>query len=103
MRILFIGDIVGEPERRAITNLVPKLRQRHGIEVVIANGENSAGGAGITPKTAAEIFSGSVDVITTGDHIWDQKEIIPFLDGEPRLLRPMNYPPGTPGRGSHIF
>jgi len=103
MRILFIGDIVGEPGRRAITNLVPKLRERHAVDAVIANGENSAGGAGITPKTAAEIFSGGVDVITTGDHIWDQKEIIPFLDGEPRLLRPLNYPPGTIGRGSQIF
>jgi len=103
MRVLFIGDIVGEPGRRAITTLVPMLRERHAVEVVIANGENSAGGAGITPKTAAEIFSGGVDVITTGDHIWDQKEIIPFLEGEPRLLRPLNYPPGTIGRGSRIF
>jgi metallophosphoesterase (TIGR00282 family) len=103
MRILFIGDIVGEPGRRAITTLVPLLRERHAVEVVIANGENSAGGAGITPRTAAEIFSGGVDVITTGDHIWDQKEIIPFLEGEPRLLRPLNYPPGTIGRGSQIF
>jgi metallophosphoesterase (TIGR00282 family) len=103
MRVLFIGDVVGEPGRRAITTLVPMLRERHAVEVVIANGENSAGGAGITPKTAAEIFSGGVDVITTGDHIWDQKEIIPFLEGEPRLLRPLNYPPGTIGRGSQIF
>src|SRR6266404_5763945 len=103
MRVLFIGDIVGEPGRRAVTTLVPELRERHGIHVVIANGENSAGGSGITPKTAAEIFSGGVDVITTGDHLWDQKEVIPFLDGEPRLLRPLNYPPGTIGRGSQIF
>jgi metallophosphoesterase (TIGR00282 family) len=103
MRILFIGDVVGEPGRRAITSLVPKLREQHAIQVVIANGENSAGGAGITPKTAAEIFSGGVDVITTGDHLWDQKEIIPFLESEPRLLRPLNYPPGTIGRGSQIF
>src|SRR5438552_755342 len=103
MRVFFIGDIVGEPGRRAVSILVPKLRELHGIHVVIANGENSAGGSGITPKTAAEIFSGGVDVITTGDHLWDQKEVIPFLESEPRLLRPLNYPPGTIGRGSQLF
>jgi len=103
VKVLFIGDIVGEPGRRAVTKLVPVLRQRHSLDVVIANGENSAGGSGLTPNTVAEIFSAGVDVITTGDHLWDQKEIIPMLDTEPRLLRPLNYPAVTVGQGSHLF
>ena len=103
MKILFIGDIVGGPGRRAVSGLVPELRQRHKIDVVIANGENSAGGSGITPKTAQEIFSGGVDVITTGDHLWDQKEVSALLEGEPRFLRPLNYPPGTIGNGSRVY
>jgi 2',3'-cyclic-nucleotide 2'-phosphodiesterase len=103
MKLLFIGDIVGEPGRRAVKELVPKLRREHQIDVVVANGENSAGGSGITPNTAAEIFSGGVDVITTGDHLWDQKEVIWLLQNEPRFLRPLNYPSGTVGQGSAIF
>ncbi len=103
MKILFIGDIVGGPGRRAVAALVPRLRAQHGLHVVIANGENSAGGSGITPATAAEIFAGGVDVITSGDHLWDQKEVTVLLDKEPRFLRPLNYPPGTPGRGSHVY
>jgi 2',3'-cyclic-nucleotide 2'-phosphodiesterase len=103
VKILFIGDIVGEPGRKAVTALAPALRERHGIDVIIANGENSAGGSGITPKTADEIFSGGVDVITTGDHLWDQKEVTALLDRESRFLRPSNYPAGTPGQGSGIF
>lgn len=103
MKILFIGDIVGEPGRRAVTALVPKLRAEHGIDVVIANGENSAGGSGITPATAAEIFAGGVDVITSGDHLWDQKEVSQLLQNEPRFVRPINYPPGTAGNGSMVF
>ncbi len=103
MNILFIGDIVGEPGRRAVKELVPKLRREHQIDIVIANGENSAGGSGITPNTANEIFDGQVDVITTGDHLFDQKEVMQLLQNEPRLLRPMNYPSGTVGRGSAIF
>src|SRR6266446_1657557 len=100
---MFIGDIVGQPGRRAVRALVPALRARLGIDVVIANGENAAGGSGITPKTAEEIFGAGVDVITTGDHLWDQKEVIPMLESEPRLLRPLNYPPGTIGNGSRVF
>ncbi len=103
VKLLFIGDIVGEPGRRAVKQLVPQLRQRHGVDVVIANGENSAGGSGITPRTAEEIFSAGVDIITSGDHLWDQKEVIGLLENEKRFLRPLNYPPGTPGQGSVIL
>ena len=103
MKLLFIGDIVGEPGRRAVTQLVPVLRQRHGIDVVIANGENSAGGSGITPDTAADIFAAGVDIITSGDHLWDQKEVAQLLDGEPRFVRPLNYPAGTAGQGSTVL
>jgi metallophosphoesterase (TIGR00282 family) len=103
VKILFIGDIVGHPGREAVKILLPKLREQHGLDFIIANGENSAGGSGITPKTAEEIFSASVDVITTGDHLWDQKEVMELLANEKRFLRPLNYPPGTPGQGSAIF
>ena len=103
VKILFIGDIVGEPGRRAVKALVPKLREQHRITAVVANGENCAGGSGITPKTAEEIFAAGVDAITTGDHLWDQKEVALLLENEPRFLRPLNYPPGTAGQGSHVF
>ena len=103
MRILFIGDVVGSPGRRAVAQLVPKLRAEHRLHFVIANGENSAGGAGITPATASELFSAGVDAITTGDHLWDQKEVMGLLENEPRFLRPRNYPHGTPGHGSAIL
>lgn len=94
---------MGEPGRRAVKTLVPLLRVQHGVDAVIANGENAAGGAGITPKTAEEIFSAGIDAITTGDHLWDQKEVAALLESEPRFLRPLNYPPGTAGQGSRIF
>jgi metallophosphoesterase (TIGR00282 family) len=103
VKILFIGDIVGEPGRRAVRELLPKLRRKHELDLVIANGENSAGGSGITPKTAEEIFAAGVDIITSGDHLWDQKEVIGLLQVESRFLRPLNYPQGTPGRGSLIY
>jgi metallophosphoesterase (TIGR00282 family) len=103
VRILFIGDIVGEPGRRAVRKLVPELRSRHQLDWVIANGENSAGGSGITPDTAAEIFASGVDVITSGDHLWDQREVVKLLEHERRFLRPLNYPAGTPGQGSALF
>jgi metallophosphoesterase (TIGR00282 family) len=102
VKLLFLGDIVGEPGRKAAKALVPALRARHGLHCVIANGENSAGGSGITPDTAAEIFSGGVDIITTGDHLWDQKEVSHLLVHEPRFVRPLNYPAGTPGQGSAL-
>ena len=103
MKILFIGDIVGSPGRRAVKELLPKLRQAHGLDVVIANGENSAGGNVITPEIAEELFGYGVDAITTGDHLWDQKEVMELLQNEPRFLRPLNYPPGTLGKGSAIL
>lgn len=94
-----IGDIIGRPGRRAITALVPGLRQEYRIDLVIANGENAAGGLGLTRATAEELLQSGIDVLTSGNHIWDQKEIIPHLDGDLPLLRPLNYPPGVPGRG----
>ena len=103
VKLLFIGDIVGEPGRRAVKVLVPVLRLQHGIDVVVANGENAAGGSGITPKTAEEIFSAGVDVMTSGDHLWDQKEVTELLGNEPRFLRPANYPAGVSGQGARVF
>ncbi len=103
MNLLFIGDIVGQPGRRAVKDLVPRLREQHRLDIVIANGENAAGGSGITVKTAEEIFSAGVDVITCGDHLWDQKEVMELLEKEKRFVRPANYPPGTPGQGSLVF
>ena len=103
MKLLFIGDIVGSPGRKALAELLPGLRAQHGLDVVVANGENSAGGNGITPDTAAEIYAAGVDVITCGDHLWDQKEVEILLDEEPRFVRPVNYPAGTPGQGSAVI
>ncbi len=103
MKLLFIGDIVGEPGRRAVKILLPRLREQHALDFIIANGENSAGGSGITPKMAEEIFAAGVDVITSGDHLWDQKEVTELLQNERRFVRPLNYPPGTPGQGSAVF
>jgi len=103
VKLLFIGDIVGQPGRNAVKTLLPKLREQHALDFVIANGENSAGGSGITPKIAGEIFSAGVDVITSGDHLWDQKEVMELLANEKRFLRPLNYPAGTPGQGSGVF
>lgn len=103
MNLLFIGDVVGEPGRNAVRGLVHRLRQEFGLHGVIANAENAAGGAGITANTASEILGAGVDVITLGDHAWDLKEAMVLADNEPRLLRPLNYPPGAPGRGSGVF
>jgi metallophosphoesterase (TIGR00282 family) len=99
--ILAIGDIVGSPGRRAVSQLLPDLRQQYGTDLVIANGENAAGGIGLTLATAKELFDAGVDVLTSGNHIWVHKEIIPYLDSEMPILRPLNYPPGAPGKG-HI-
>jgi len=103
VKILFIGDIVGEPGRKAVDVLLPKLRDQNAIDFVIANGENSAGGNGITPSIAGELFSAGVDAITTGDHLWDQKTVSELLYSEPRFLRPLNYPATVPGRGANVF
>ena len=99
MLILAIGDVIGNPGRRAINEFLPSLRQQYGLDLVIANGENAAGGLGLTSTTAKELLSAGVDVLTSGNHIWAQKELIPYLDGEMPILRPLNYPPGVPGRG----
>jgi hypothetical protein len=103
MRILFIGDIVGKAGRQAIDGVLEKVISDHKIEFTVANGENAAGGMGITPSIATEMLDRGVDVLTSGNHIWAKKEIVPFLDDEPRILRPANYPPKVPGRGSGIF
>ena len=103
MKILFIGDVVGQPGRNAVKALLTTLRSRHTVDFVIANGENSAGGSGITPKIAEELFAAGVDVITSGDHLWDQKEVMGLLAEEKHFLRPMNYPLEVPGHGSGIF
>src|SRR3989304_2169288 len=94
-----IGDVVGRPGRRAVAALLPDLRCELNVDLVIANGENAAAGRGLTMPTAQEMFRAGVDVITSGNHIWDQKEIIPVLEQEAPILRPLNYPPGGPGRG----
>lgn len=103
MRILFIGDIVGKPGRQAIGELLRKVVAEYGIEFTIANGENAAGGIGITPAIAIEILDQGVDILTSGNHIWAKKEVFPFLDQENRILRPANYPPHVPGRGAGVF
>jgi metallophosphoesterase (TIGR00282 family) len=97
--ILAIGDVVGKPGRKAIGRLVTPLREENGIELVIANGENAAGGLGMTPEVAQEMLDAGVDVLTSGNHIWAQKEIIPYLDSQMPILRPVNYPAGVAGRG----
>ena len=99
MLILAVGDIIGKPGRQAMQELLPGLRQQYRLDLVIANAENTAGGLGLTPATAKEVLDAGVDVLTSGNHIWAQKEIIPYLDGEMPILRPLNYPPGVPGRG----
>ncbi len=103
MRILFIGDIIGKAGRQALEGVLGKVIADHKIEFTIANGENAAGGMGITPAIAIEFLDQGVDVLTSGNHIWAKKEIIPFLDEEHRILRPANYPPQVPGRGRGIF
>lgn len=102
MRILFIGDIVGEPGRKAVKELVPKITQREKIDFIVANGENAAGGSGVTPALVDELLSYGVDVITSGDHIWKRKEIIDRIAQDARILRPANYPREAPGFGSTV-
>jgi len=98
-----LGDVVGEPGRRAVIDLVPLLKKEYELDFVIVNGENSAGGRGITPKITIDLLRAGIAVVTTGDHIWDQKEIFHYIDTEPRLLRPINYPEDTPGAGTVIL
>ncbi len=102
MNVLFIGDIMGEPGRRAMSRLLPKVVTQQVVDLVIGNGENVAGGFGITPELAQELFEMGLSVITTGNHAWDRREILDFIRQEPRLLRPANYPSGAPGQGSIV-
>lgn len=103
MRILFVADVIGSPGRKAVRGLLRLVRNQVSADVVILNGENSAGGFGITPEIFRELMDTGVDVVTTGNHVWDKKEILPLLDSEPRLLRPANYPPGNPGHGATVI
>lgn len=103
IRILFLGDIVGEPGRKAVIEHLPGLRKELDLDFIIVNGENAAGGRGITPRIAIDLLRAGAAVITTGDHVWDQQEIVEYFPTEPRLLRPINYPEGTPGNGSVVL
>ncbi len=102
MRILFIGDIVGGPGRRGLAHVLPRLREELEPDLVIANGENAAGGVGITERTADEIFAAGVEMITTGNHVYRHRDAYEFIDRCERLVRPANYPKGNPGRGSAV-
>ncbi len=102
MNVLFIGDVVGAPGRRALEELLSRVVDRHFIDLVITNGENASGGLGITPVIADQLLALGIDVLTSGNHIWKHKEILPYLEATDRLLRPANYPPGTPGRGLSV-
>ncbi|MEE2999720.1 MAG: TIGR00282 family metallophosphoesterase [Pseudomonadota bacterium] len=103
MRLVYFGDVMGKSGRIGLDTHLPLVMDRLSPDFVIANGENAAHGFGITEKICAQFFNLGVDVITTGNHAWDQREIINFIDTEPRLLRPLNYPASTPGNGSGIF
>jgi metallophosphoesterase (TIGR00282 family) len=103
MNILFLGDIVGKPGRDVVTDRLAALRTQLKLDLVIANGENAAGGFGITRTIAEELFASGVDVITTGNHWADQKEILNYIEAEDRILRPVNYPKGTPGKGANLY
>ncbi len=103
MRILFLGDIVGRAARQAVVAQVPQLRQDYALDFVIVNGENAAGGFGITAEIADQLLAAGIDVISTGNHVWDQSAIVDYIADEPRLLRPANFPSGTPGRGVGFY
>ncbi len=99
MRFLIVGDVVGKPGRKMLADKLGTIKEELDIQGVIVNGENAAGGLGIVPEVCEEILGYGVDVITSGNHIWDKKEIVDYIDYQPRLIRPLNYPPGVPGRG----
>ena len=103
MRFIYIGDIVGKTGRRIVTERTAYLRRELDLDFVIVNGENAAHGFGITAKICESLFDAGADVIVTGNHVWDQREILSFIDSEPRLIRPLNFPEGTPGRGAGVF
>ncbi len=102
MKLLFYGDVCGKPGREALAATLPRLRERHGAELVVANGENAAGGVGITARTAEALFAAGVDVITTGNHVYRHREVYEYLDRTERIIRPANYPHGNPGRGHAV-
>ncbi|MGI6037797.1 MAG: TIGR00282 family metallophosphoesterase [Limnochordia bacterium] len=103
MRVLMVGDVVGRPGRTTLGRYLPRLKRERQIDFVIVNGENAAGGFGLTAPIAKELLDMGADVITSGNHIWDKKEIYNYLDEEPRILRPANFPPGVPGRGMGFY
>jgi hypothetical protein len=103
MRLLFLGDVVGRAGRKAVIEQLPKLRARYKLDFVVINGENAAGGFGITESIVEDLLGAGADVITLGNHAWDQKEALVFIERHERLLRPINFPPGTPGRGAGLF
>jgi len=103
VRLLFLGDVVGRSGRAAVTGRLPGLIRSLDTDFVICNGENAAGGFGITAKICDELYDAGVDVITTGNHVWDQREILDYIADDPTLIRPINFPPGTPGRGAGVF
>ncbi|NLJ80664.1 MAG: TIGR00282 family metallophosphoesterase [Firmicutes bacterium] len=102
MNVLLLGDIVGRPGRRIVAQYLPELKKEHKPDLIVANGENAAGGFGLTKKVAEELFGLGIHVLTSGNHIWDQKEMYNYISEEPRLLRPANYPPGTPGSSVYV-
>ena len=103
LRLLFLGDIVGEPGRRAVIEAIPWFKRERDVDFIVVNGENTAGGRGISPKITVDLLRAGVAVITTGDHVWDQKDLMSYLPTEPRLLCPLNYPQGTVGHGSIVL
>jgi 2',3'-cyclic-nucleotide 2'-phosphodiesterase len=103
LKVLFLGDIVGEPGRNAVIARLADFKEQHALDFIVVNGENAAGGRGITGKITIDLLRAGVSVITTGDHVWDQKDILSFINTEPRLLRPLNYPAGAPGSGSIVL
>ncbi|MEA1970975.1 MAG: TIGR00282 family metallophosphoesterase [Thermodesulfobacteriota bacterium] len=103
MKVLFIGDIVGKPGRKAVSALLPGIVGQYGVDIVIANCENAAGGFGVTRKIVDELYHNEIDILTSGNHIWDKKEISDFIDDYETLLRPANYPEGTVGKGSVVI
>lgn len=103
MRLLYCGDVMGRSGRDAVIAQVPELRRRLALDFVVVNGENAAHGFGLTARICQDFYAAGVDVVTTGNHVWDQREIIAYIDGDPRLLRPLNFPRGTPGRGAGVF
>ncbi len=103
MKLLITGDVCGRPGRAAFAKYTPQLKRQYGVDIVIVNGENSAGGKGVTRKSLDALYHGGADIVTTGNHVWDKKEVLDIIDSEPFLIRPANYPEGTPGKGWCIY